>query len=574
MSKWDPSYWFLEIADDTAGVNTVNLNQVLKSRLESWNRKRKDWGFEKNTELTLPYTSNNEVKALVDGTDYMGDLNSNLTLLGKDDFVLLAGWEFWQYRSLTQRVLQPLGEHVLGVLKRSPPANDATSLTAVLKQAVDRGVGIRVLAFGKGPPGCDKRTKHFVEEVNGKCNHSACLAAPSNFAMSHHQKEVLLGRASFDDSRAYVGGIDLGIHRMDDPAHKANFAEWGLHTRRTGNFGWHDIQVVIKGDALVQLWANFAERWRDARTVDQNLLHCPIPEWAGWGRQNSWDKRNKNIGKKHVQVLRTIGEASTSEGNRGRFMPEGERTVLCALKKAIDKAECYIYIEEQFLWDCELADFIAQKMNKQGSQLHLIIVMTAGCELPGQFGEYGLFLRDAFFRKILSVDRMTGNVVFGDTTRIYPYGLFQTSADGHKEIYVHSKLVIIDDRYVAIGSANVDARSMHIETELTLGIVDGETVNGILNKQPTTVCKFAKELRMKLWMEHSGQAQPIDDPIAALKSWFPGVGQGAWPDSSRVAKQRQKHHLRCYINKPGANLSRPWMRRLIDRNDRKFYAFT
>lgn len=120
MSKWDPSYWFLEIADDTAGVNTVNLNQVLKSRLESWNRKRKDWGFEKNTELTLPYTSNNEVTALVDGTDYMGDLNRNLALLGQNDFVLLAGWEFWQYRSLTQRVLQPLGEHVLGVLKRNP----------------------------------------------------------------------------------------------------------------------------------------------------------------------------------------------------------------------------------------------------------------------------------------------------------------------------------------------------------------------------------------------------------------------------------------------------------------------
>ena len=245
---------------------------------------------------------------------------------------------------------------------------------------------------------------------------------------------------------------------------------------------------------------------------------------------------------------------------------------LCALKKAIEKAKCYIYIEEQFLWDCELADFIAAKMNETGSKLRLIIVMTAGCELPAEFGQYGFFLRDAFFRKILSVDRITENVVFGDTTRVYPYGLFQTERAGHKEIYVHSKLIIIDDRYVAIGSANVDARSMHIETELTLGIVDKKTVKSDLgDDKSVTVCEFARDLRMKLWKEHSNIINLPQDPIEALKK-FPGFGQ--WPNNSREAKQQQVHHLRCYINNPGANLSRPWMRRLIDRNEREFYQST
>ena len=257
-------------------------------------------------------------------------------------------------------------------------------------------------------------------------------------------------------------------------------------------------------------------------------------------------------------------------------MEEGERTVLCGLKKAIEKAECYIYIEEQFLWDCELADFIAKKMNEPASKLHLIIVMTAGCELPVEFGQYGFFLRDAFFRKILSVDRMTGNVEFGKKTRIYPYGLFQTEKQGsvvtrkRQEIYVHSKLIIIDDRYVAVGSANVDARSMHIETELTLGIVDGETVASRLDGNPTTVCRFAKDLREQLWKEHLGVGLSDLDPIVALTTLFPGVGGSGWPNNPIEARQRQKHHLRCYVNNPGANLSRPWMRRLIDRYDREW----
>jgi phosphatidylserine/phosphatidylglycerophosphate/cardiolipin synthase-like enzyme len=517
----------------------------------------------------------------------MSDLYREMALLDKKDFALIAGWEFWQYRSLDKRV------YFLDPAYTGPPGQgtregDPTFLPAVLKTAVGKEAEVRVLAFGKGPPGCKERTENFVEEINKIRKNSAFLAAPRNFAMSHHQKEVLLARSSFERSRAYVGGMDLGIHRFDDSTHSAPDAEWGLHTQREGNFGWHDIQVVVQGDAMVQLWANFAERWDDARKerkvspapptgIDrrtppsvssaEDLLPCPIPKWA----QQGWQSRSKNIGKKYVQVLRTVGPASRKESARERFMANGERTVMCALKKAIEKAECYIYIEEQFLWDCELADFIADRMNSN-KNLHLIIVMTAGCELPAKFKNYGFFLRDAFFRTVLKQDRMTGDIVFGDPHRVYPYGLFQTRTDGHKEIYVHSKLFIIDDRYVAVGSANVDARSLHIETELTLGIVDDETVTSTLGGNQATVCRFAKELREKLWKEHLGVDLSNLDPIVALKL-FPGVAGSGWPKNETEAKQREKHHVRCYINVPGANLLRPCWRRLIDRNQRKWHAW-
>lgn len=570
MNPWEPDYWFLTEDEkvtvtlrETGKPKEIPQNQLLGERSDEWRRQNSTaspggtaWGmFAAEPDLTSAYTSNNEVEPLIDGKDFMTHLNKQIRRLGGDDFLLIAGWEFWQYRSLVKRVYKGEAE------------DDRMLLPTVLSNPASRGAKIRVLAFGAGPPGCKERTQNFVEEVNKISDHSACLAAPTNFAMSHHQKEVLLATPDFKDSRAYVGGIDLAIHRWDDSAHNANDAEWGPGTKRKGNYGWHDIQVVLRGDALVQLWANFAERWADAKEVNKELLDCPVPKWGG-----GWKNRDKTIGEKCVQVLRTVGPASSKEKERHRFMANGERTVLCAFKKAIENAECYIYIEEQFLWDCELADFIAAQMEKK-SKLRLIIVMTAGCELPAEFGQYGFFLRDAFFRKILSVDRMAENVVFGDTTRVYPYGLFQTERAGHKEIYVHSKLIIIDDRYVAIGSANVDARSMHIETELTLGIVDGKTVlNDLGNDKSVTVCEFARDLRMKLWKEHSNLPLP-QNPIEALKQ-FPGAGNSGWPNNSREAKQQQVHHLRCYINNPGANLSRPWMRRLIDRNERQFSEST
>jgi phosphatidylserine/phosphatidylglycerophosphate/cardiolipin synthase-like enzyme len=122
---------------------------------------------------------------------------------------------------------------------------------------------------------------------------------------------------------------------------------------------------------------------------------------------------------------------------------------------------------------------------------------------------------------------------------------------------------------VAIGSANVDERSMHIETELTVGIVDGDTRPSTLGGTKTTVCNFAMDLRARLWREHSGDANLPADPVDALNH-FPGVGPNAWPTTQDDAKQAQKHHLRCYINIHGNHLAFAPGRQILDRNVRKY----
>ena len=68
-------------------------------------------------------------------------------------------------------------------------------------------------------------------------------------------------------------------------------------------------------------------------------------------------------------------------------------------------------------------------------------------------------------------------------------------------VYVHSKLMIVDDKYVICGSANINDRSMlgKRDSEVAAVIKDEELVDSILNGQPVKVGKYALSLRKKIF---------------------------------------------------------------------------
>ena len=548
MGDCNPDTWFLTEDDEKTITNNiiapnayiVTSSQLLSGRKDCWEHHLPS-ADPKTNPLLKSYTSDNSVTALVDGKEYMGDLCKRVRELSEKngDFLLITGWEFWKERWLD-------GD--------SPKAY--TYLGTILRQSVLQGTRIRLLSYKNNIPFARDRTRELVDTVNSWHSGDAKVAyldGELGYFMSHHQKSVFLGRKDdFNFSCAYVGGMDLAIDRWDDEKHQRS-------TKEGTFYGWHDVQVRVQGDAITQIWANFRDRW-NSKQRSKNV-DCPIPSW----------NKHATPGRQHVQVLRTVASARSSKPNR--FMEDGERTILCALQKAISQAECYIYIEEQFLWDCEIADFIAARKEKN-KELLLIVVLAAETELKfpvGLLGEHTYHLRSLFFKKVME-KTSKDEIKFGKDTGVYAYGLYQLK---HKPIYVHSKLIIIDDRYVAIGSANVDARSMYIETELTLGIVDGDTVYGSLGgKTNTPLCKFAVELRQKLWKEHLGISKFTNvgrpDPIAELKD-FPGAN--VWPTSEKDAKKQQKHHVRCYLNRPGRELLTAPAARLLDRQERRFRRY-
>ena len=86
------------------------------------------------------------------------------------------------------------------------------------------------------------------------------------------------------------------------------------------------------------------------------------------------------------------------------------------------------------------------------------------------------------------------------------------------QIYVHSKLMVIDDVTAILGSANVNDRSMmgNRDSELGVVITDTELVDGIMDGQVVKVGKNMRSFRYRLWNHWLGRPMldaGIEDPI-------------------------------------------------------------
>ncbi|OMJ79033.1 hypothetical protein SteCoe_21016 [Stentor coeruleus] len=107
-------------------------------------------------------------------------------------------------------------------------------------------------------------------------------------------------------------------------------------------------------------------------------------------------------------------------------------------------------------------------------------------------------------------------------------------------IYVHSKLMIIDDRIIIIGSANINDRSMvgNRDSEIAMIIEDKERIVSTLNGKNIEVSKFAHHFRMNLFKEHSGS-----NNIMALRDPMSDKFYRVW---DRRAKKNTKNYRKIF----------------------------
>jgi phosphatidylserine/phosphatidylglycerophosphate/cardiolipin synthase-like enzyme len=221
------------------------------------------------------------------------------------------------------------------------------------------------------------------------------------------------------------------------------------------------------------------------------------------------------------------------------FAPRGEQTPRLALERIIGKAEHYIYIEEQFVWPCPLVDALARAV-ATNHKLKVIIVVARDLEFTGSLSVAHHEMRNEAIATITG--RSRGQVLV--------YHLEQLGRT--TPIYVHAKLMIVDDRFAAIGSVNVNRRSLSTDSELHLGIVDAQIDPGTLDGSPANVCRFAKALRVRLWTEHLGlDAKDVDDPVASVARW------PDWSKSTPGAPSRV-HHAVCYHPRTGVATLPEW----------------
>jgi phospholipase D1/2 len=253
---------------------------------------------------------------------------------------------------------------------------------------------------------------------------------------SHHQKIVVV-----DDAIAFVGGIDLAIRRWDTPEHRAD------DPRRTDPRGQpypptHDVQMAVDGEAAAALGELVRERWQRATGRRIGVVHQPGSD--PWPRALVPDLE-------HVAVAISRTQP-TYNGN-----PEiGEVEALH--RDAIAAARRTIYIEAQYFTSTVIANALAQRLAEPGGPEVLLILPRDGA---GWLERKTMTVLGArVLRRLWAADR------FG-RLRVY-YPIVPKLGDGC--LNVHSKILVVDDTLVRVGSSNLSNRSMGVDTECDLSI--------------------------------------------------------------------------------------------------------
>ena len=310
---------------------------------------------------------------------------------------------------------------------------------------------------------------------------------------SNHQKFAVFKTAAA--ASAYLGSIDIAKTRWDTPAHLA------VNRDRDPALGkqTHDTGAFVQGLAVGDIEKTFRERWNDSsRTFgltpllpSQPLITSPVAAFPAGGSHS-------------VQVLRTYGITGALFGYS--WFASGEFTVWASYLNAIKRATVYIYIEDQYFlpfdWPpcyartglAQATDIIFQLGEAIKRGVKVAILTPSNAEDSAHM--YQKYQRDVGVNYLESVRAALPGGATGDV-------VVASMKTGATDVYIHSKLMIVDDEFVNVGSTNVGQRSMSFDSELHIGVVDDNDT-------------FAKEFRKTLWNELTGQSPAaLDDPVAA-----------------------------------------------------------
>jgi phospholipase D1/2 len=167
-----------------------------------------------------------------------------------------------------------------------------------------------------------------------------------------------------------------------------------------------------------------------------------------------------------------VAIARTAPAYKGRpQIDEIERLCLAAIAAARE----VIYIESQYFASVKVRDALAERLSEAGGP-EVVIVNPLSAE--GWLEEEAMgSARSTALRRMYAADRH-------DRFRIY-----HPVNEAGEPIYVHAKVLAIDDRLLRVGSSNINNRSMGFDTECDLAIeaVPGQPDEGRVRAAVTAV---------------------------------------------------------------------------------------
>ena len=284
----------------------------------------------------------------------------------------------------------------------------------------------------------------------------------------HHQKVVVV-----DDAVAFLGGLDICARRWDTPRHDA-------HDPRRVDFAgkpyapFHDVQIAVDGPAAAALGTLARRRWE--RATGERLAPV-VGAGDRWPASLRPDFTDVGVG-----IARTVPTG----------LDESEvREVETLFLDAIAAARRTIYVENQYFTATRIADALAARLAEPDGP-EIVIVVPRECS--GWLEQQTMGMRR---RRV--VERLHAADRHG---RLRVYAPVLTDVDVGTN--VHSKVMVVDDRLLRVGSANLSNRSMAVDTECDVALEA---------RDDATVARGILGIRDRLLADHLGVAP--DDVAAA-----------------------------------------------------------
>jgi phosphatidylserine/phosphatidylglycerophosphate/cardiolipin synthase-like enzyme len=376
------------------------------------------WRVERATRATV----------IVDAAEYFAAARA--AMMAARHRIMLIGWDFDARIDLTPGIDSKdapnrLGDFIIWLVNRRPGLEIFLlhwDLGAI--KALFRGTTILTLLRWKAH-------SRITSRLDG--------AHPP--AASHHQKIVVI-----DDCLAFCGGIDMTGDRWDTREHRDDEPR---RKRPGGSLHdpWHDATTALEGPVAAAIGELARERWRLASGVE-------LPPIAAHG--DCWPQglhaefRDIRIG-----IARTRPEMPDCAG-----IHEIERLYL----DLIANARHCIYAESQYFASRRIAEAMARRLEEpEGPEIVLVNPVSAqGWLEPIAMDSARARLREALRRHD-------------------PHGRFRIYhpvTAGGQPIYVHAKVLVVDDRVLRVGSSNMNNRSLRLDTECDV-VVDAALNPGV-----------------------------------------------------------------------------------------------
>jgi len=393
----------------------------------------------------------------------------------------------------------------------------------------------RKIAFVGGIDLCFGRWDTHSHELTDNYPVHPCVTGDDDDCDPSKVKDMKYSRwIGKDYGNTFRGGVRKQFDRpMDDYVDRNNVPR----------MPWHDVGCSFTGPPVQDICKHFIQRYNS---------HSAQPWWKIWSDQPLYLEDKDNFATPDfngydvmVQVLRSVDQWSSEE--------DLEVSIYNAYLDTIKRSKHFIYIENQFFISSQKGVFmkvenqilsaIADRIvhaYENDEDFHVIIVLPLKPEFPGEWeAESGKDLRSVSYWNYLSIysgedslyKRLENGKIPRDAIRQY-FNVYGLRAHGNLNdnlvteiIYVHSKMMVVDDRVAIIGSANINDRSMlgHRDSEVAVIIEDTEMIDGKMNGQHFQVGKFSHSLRCHLMRQHLGLLDDeeyatsdikVDDPLA------------------------------------------------------------